>query len=168
MSVLEQGRAQLAPQIQALSDRWERMSRNDQVVWMALGGLSAVVVVVFGLWLPSSRAAENARSQYENYRSQLSYIQANMGRVQSAGGASAASGEPLLSVVNNSAASNGFTLRRFEPEGERVHIWLDGVDFNRIAAWLDQLSKQGINPVSAELERDQTTGLVTVNITLSR
>ena len=167
MSIQDQLRTALAPHIEPLQQRWEQMPRTDQLVWASLGGLSLLVILVFGIWLPSHRAEATARSQYESNQGLLSYIQSNASHVQAGGGAGG-SGDPLLSVISNSAASNGFTLRRFEPEGERVHIWLDGVAFNKVAAWLDQLSKQGINTVSAEVERQQDSGQVTVNVTLSR
>lgn len=166
MNLQEQLRMALAPHIAPLQQRWEQMPRTDRLVWSVLGGLSAFVIVVFGIWLPSHRAELQARDQYESNESLLAYIQANASKVQ--GTAGGGDSEPLLSVISNSAASNGFTLRRFEPEGDRVHIWLDGVPFNKVAAWLDQLSHQGINTISAEMERGQDSGQVTVNVTLSR
>jgi len=167
MNLKEQLREALAPHIEPLQQRWEQMSRTDQLVWSGLIAVSTVVILIFGIWLPSHRAQVLAREQYEGNQSLLAYIQANSSQVQ-AGGAVGSTSEPLLSAISNSAASNGFTLRRFEPEGDRVHIWLDGVPFNKVASWLDQLSKQGINTISAEMERGQDSGQVTVNVTLSR
>lgn len=169
MSIKDQFREALAPYREAFDQRWEKMPPTDRLVWAGIAGVSVVVVVVFGIWLPSHRAVTTVREQYEGNLSLLSYIQANASRVQSANsGAEAAGGGALLGIISDSAASSGLTLRRFEPEGEHVHIWLEGVNFNKLAGWLDQLSKQGITASKAEVERQQDGLTVTANLTLGR
>jgi type II secretory pathway component PulM len=167
MNIMDQFRTGLAPYLDPLRLRWEQMPATDRIVWSALAGVSLVVVLVFGIWLPSHHAMQKARQEYQNNQALLAYIQANAGRVQGGAGGSAGS-ESILTTVNNSAAANGFTLRRFEPQGERVRIWLDGVAFNKVAGWLNQLATQGVNAVSAQVEKQQDTGLVSVTLTLSR
>jgi type II secretory pathway component PulM len=168
MSLANQLRAELAPYIDPLRQRWEQMPPMDRLVWSVLAGVSTVVVLVFGIWLPSHHATQRARQEYQNNQELLGYIQANAARAQAAGGVVSGGSDSILTVVNNSAAANGFTLRRFEPQGDRVRIWLDGVGFNKVAGWLNQLSQQGVNAVSAEVEKQQDTGLVSVTLTLSR
>lgn len=170
MSLSDQMRDALAPHIEPLKARWDTYSSRDQMVLSVLGGLTLLVVLIFGIWLPSHRAAEHSRQEYQNNQDLLSWMQANADRARANGnGPAGDSSVAVLTVVSNSASANNIPLRRFEPDGERVRIWLDGIAFNKVAGWLNQLSQQGINPISAEVERQgDNSGLVSVQLTLSR
>lgn len=164
MKIMDEIRVAMEP----LRERWEGYSAQEQLILSVLGVVTLLVVLIFGIWLPSHKAAEQARQQYQNNQALLGWIQANAGRVHANAGPGADSSGSVLTVVNNSAAASGLALRRFEPDGEKVRIWLEGVNFNTVASWLNQLSQQGVNAIDAEVERQADTGLVSVRLTLSR
>lgn len=169
MSLSDQIRVALAPHLAPLRQRWDELAEREQKALAILGGFLLVFFLIFGVWRPSHLAMEKARQQYQSNRQLQAWIQENAPQLRaSGGGGPGVSGESVLGVVSNSAASNGFSLQRFEPEGDRVRIWLVGVSFNRVAAWLDQLRQQGVSTVEAQVEKQPDTGLVSVRLTLAR
>jgi general secretion pathway protein M len=129
--------------------RWLALEPREQRVVGLGGAMVLLLVLVYGLWLPSHRAAENAEKQYQRNRSLLLELQARA----PAGNGTSATGS-LLGTASATAGSAGLTLGRIEPEGDnRVRVWLDKADFNRVAAWLATLSQQGVRLEEAQVER---------------
>jgi general secretion pathway protein M len=130
--------------------RWLALEPREQRV-VGIGGAAALLLLlVYGLWLPSHRAAENAEKQFQRNRGLLMELQAQA----PAGNGGAAGGGSLLGMASATAGSAGLTLGRIEPEGDnRVRVWLDKADFNRVAAWLATLSQQGVRLEEAQVER---------------
>ncbi len=169
MSLLDQARVAAAPYITPLRARYEALPPRDQKALLILGAFFVGLFLVFALWWPSHQAMLKAKQRYLNSQSTLLWLQSNADQARSRAGAGVVnSGESVLGVVSNSAAANGISLRRFEPEGERVRIWLEGVPFNQLATWLNQLAQQGIQASEAQLERQASSGLVSVRLSLGR
>lgn len=169
MSLLDQARVAAAPYITPLRVRYEALPQRDQKALLVLGVFFIGLFLVFALWWPSHQAMLKAKQRYLNSQSTLLWIQANSAQARlGSRQAGVNSGESVLSLVSNSASANGISLRRFEPEGERVRIWLEGVPFNQLAAWLNQLATQGIQASEAQLERQADSGLVSVRLSLGR
>lgn len=165
MSIKQQIQTSLAP----LQARFDALPERDQKALSTLAVFLIIMALVFGLWWPSHNAKKKAELEYQSAQNTLSWIKANQGMASAAKTSGVNNnGGSVLGVVSSSAAAYGFTLRRFEPEGERVRIWLDGVAFNKVAEWLLALEKQGISASDAQIERQQNTGLVSVRLSLGR
>lgn len=148
-----------------LRKRWLQLSARDQLSLFVLGVFCLVLVLVFGIWQPSRKAAEAARIAHENNRQLLAWMHVNADRARSA---PTASGESVLGAVNSVAGSAGLALSRIEPEGEQtVRVWIERADFNMIANWLAQLGARGIVASEMQVEK-QSTGGVSGRFTLSR
>jgi len=84
--------------------------------------------------------------------------------------AKALSGRSLLSVADSSARAAGLgdALKRVEPEGsDSVRVWLDGVSFDSLAAWLGDLNtRNGIDVSTITIERQAAAGRVNARLTL--
>lgn len=148
-----------------LRKRWVQLAPRERLSLLVLGTFVLLAILVFGIWMPSHRAAEKARTAHDSNRELLLWMQANADRARSV---PSASGESVLGAVNGVAGSVGLALSRIEPEGEQsVRVWVERGDFNTVARWLAQLSASGIVATEAQVEK-QATGGVSGRFTLSR
>lgn len=149
-----------------LRQRWLMLSSRDQQLLRVLGVLIAIVVLVYGIWLPSHRAAQQARILYEQNRELIMLIQSNAGHARTQ---VAAAGGSLLAVASDAAGSGGLALSRIEPEGDaQVRVWVERADFNTVAAWLAKLSAQGISVQEAQAEKQGDGHGVSARFVLTR
>lgn len=163
--VLLQLNSQWQEAITPLRKRWLQFAPREQLALLVLGGFVLVLFLVFAVWMPSHKAAEKARAQFDNNRQLLMWMKANAAQVRST---PVASGGSVLGVVNGMAGSAGLALNRVEPEGDSaVRVWVEKADFNVIANWLNQLHAQGISAGEIQIEK-QATGGVSGRFTLSR
>lgn len=147
--------------------RWLMLAPREQHVLKILGIFSAVFLLVYGLWLPSRHAAQNARAQYESNRELLQRMQSSAGQLGSSNGVM--TGGSVLGGVSAAANNEGLTLSRIEPEGEgQVRVWVERADFNKVAAWLAKLSSQGIKLQEAQAEKQSDGKGVSARFVLSR
>lgn len=161
MAGLRQGwREAIAP----LHQRWVMLQPREQRALTVMGVFAAVLLLVYGLWLPSRTLAQKAQQRFETQRALLLQL-------QGAGGASPGmptAGGSVLRVASDSAAAGGLVLSRIEPEGEGgVRVWLEKADFNAVARWLAALSAQGIHLEEAQVEK-QSDGSVSARFALAR
>lgn len=148
-----------------LRKRWLQLAPREQLSLAVLGAFFLLLVLMFGIWRPSHKAAESARFAHENNRQLLAWMQANADRARAV---PSASGESVLGAVNSVAGSAGLVLSRIEPEGDMaVRVWIERADFNTIANWLGQLGTRGIVASEMQVEK-QATGGVSGRFTLSR
>ena len=80
-----------------------------------------------------------------------------------------ASDEPILAVVTQQAKRSNINLKRFEPDGEGLRIWLAGARFDDAIRWLEELSSQhGIQIKQLNVDRSDQSGLVDLRGTLTK
>lgn len=148
-----------------LRKRWVQLAPRERLSVTVLGVCVLLTILVFGIWMPSHRAAEKARMAHDSNRELLLWMKANADRARSV---PSASGESVLGEVNGAAGTVGLALSRIEPEGDQaVRVWVERGDFNTVAKWLAQLSASGIVATEAQVEK-QVTGGVSGRFTLSR
>lgn len=152
--------------IAPLRQRWLMLTPRDQQFLRVLGVVTFLVILVYGIWLPSQRAAQKAELQYEQNRELVAMLQAANGQTASAG--QMASGS-LLVLASDAAAANALVFSRIEPEGEaQVRVWVERADFNAVAAWLARLSTQGVKLQEAQAERQGDGRGVSARFVLTR
>ncbi|MDF2447016.1 MAG: epsM [Moraxellaceae bacterium] len=147
-----------------LHQRWVMLQPREQRALAVAGAFTAVLVLVYGLWLPSRAAAQKAQVRYETQRALLLQLQGQGGVATGA----PVTGGSVLRVASDAAGASNLALSRIEPEGEgRVRVWLEKADFNAVAGWLAALSAQGIRLEEAQVEK-QADGGVSARFALSR
>jgi len=116
-----------------------------------LGLAAALAIALAGLvWMPLAERRAALAGQVAAQRNTLAWMREARARILDARRAGeptsrSESGGSLLSVVDTSVRQRGFgdNLRRAEPDGDsRVRVWLAGVDFDDLAAWLESLHAQ--------------------------
>lgn len=76
-------------------------------------------------------------------------------------GSNQASSAPILAIVTKQAKRSRINLKRFEPDGNGLRIWLEGAVFDDAMRWLEDLNqKHNIQIKQINVERGDKPGLV--------
>lgn len=150
-----------------LRQRWLMLTPRDQQFLRVLGISIVLVILVYGIWMPSHKAALKAQAQYEQNRELLAQLRSHGG--QAGNNAGAATGGSLLVLASDAAASSALVFSRIEPEGDaQVRVWVDRADFNAVAEWLGKLSTQGVKLQEAQAEKQGDGHGVSARFVLTR
>ena len=74
---------------------------------------------------------------------------------------------PILALVTQQAKRSNINLKRFEPDGDGLRIWLEDAVFDDAIRWLEELNqKHNIQIKQINVERSEASGLVDLRGTL--
>lgn len=150
-----------------------QLAPRERWLVVSAAGVVTVTLAYVGLWEPLLKARQHRTEQLQEARALASRIEQLAVQVQShRGGPVADLSVSVLAAVDQTARSGGLDKppSRIQPEGDReVKVWIDGVSFDSLMRWLDDLQKRyGIRAQGVELERSDTPGLVNVQLSLVR
>lgn len=135
-----------------IQDYLSKLSPRDRLAVIVLSVF--VLSSLIGLMsLKLYRAAEKAQQQAIQEKQLYTWLQANTPLLS--GGVSN-NGMSVLDTVSSSAGGLGINMKRFEPDGEQVRVWLEGADFAQVANWLNSLSQQGVSAQEVHFEQNNT------------
>lgn len=154
---------------------FQGLGSRDQTALKVLGVALVIALCYYAIYAPVREFRNAGVSSAEQAYANLVWMKENEAQARALsrqGGGSAAglpAGQSLLSVVSASARRQGIELQRFEPKGEdRINIWLDKVEFNRMMLWLEDLRKQsGIEVEQISVDKTDVPGVVTTRLSLS-
>ncbi len=133
-----------------IQDYLSKLSPRDRLAVIVLSVF--VLSSLIGLMsLKLYRAAEKAQQQAIQEKQLYTWLQANTPLLS--GGVSN-NGMSVLDTVSSSAGGLGINMKRFEPDGEQVRVWLEGADFAQVANWLNSLSQQGVTAQEVHFEQN--------------
>lgn len=133
-----------------IQDYLSKLSPRDRLAVIVLSVF--VLSSLIGLMsLKLYRAAEKAQQQAIQEKQLYIWLQANTPLLS--GGVSN-NGMSVLDTVSSSAGGLGINMKRFEPDGEQVRVWLEGADFAQVANWLNSLSQQGVTAQEVHFEQN--------------
>ena len=135
-----------------IQDYLSKLSPRDRlaVIVLSVFVLSSLIALMS---LKLYRAAEKAQQQAIQEKQLYTWLQANTPLLS--GGVSN-NGMSVLDTVSSSAGGLGINMKRFEPDGEQVRVWLEGADFAQVANWLNSLSQQGVSAQEVHFEQNNT------------
>jgi|GEM_PF-1493760 len=143
--------------IQRLQGSFNRLSPREQIALGALGLFLALIIVIYGLWLPVQQLHRDGLAHWQQQRQQLLWLHAQAptiarlapSRPDSAGlnpAGRPTDDMPLLTRVTASAKEHGIAVKRLQPEGEAgLRLWLEAVDFNQTLLWLESVQHEGLS-----------------------
>lgn len=151
-----------------MNDWWLQRNARERAILLG-GGLVTLLLLGYSLvWEPLQQRLTLTRQTVYALQHDLQWIQQAAAQLQPSPTIptpSTRSNEPLLTLLDQSAKRQSFSLalKRIEPQGERVRLQFEQVDFDSLVRWLAQLERdQAISAYSLNVER---TGL-TVNAQL--
>lgn len=158
-----------------MKEWWDGLGTRERLILIA--GVAIVVPLLLWalLWRPLVGGVERLEADVAAQREQLRWMQnaaAEIDQLRGSGAQATAGlgGRSLLAVVDQSArgAGLGSGLKRIEPESaDAVRVRLEGVSFDAVVTWLDELSRQfGVYASLVSIEREPVPGQVSVRLTL--
>lgn len=162
---------QLKQWLEIGQQRWLELEVREQKLVGAAVVVFLITVVYFGVIKPLHDGLERAQQQVLSKRNELNFVkQAASQLVTLKGQNNDASSSGLSAVVSRSAMETGLIITRIQPQGQRLLVQLENVDFNDLIGWLGRLVQtQRINVDSLEVRRTDMNGMVAVQrLQLSR
>jgi general secretion pathway protein M len=157
-----------------MKEWWDGLGTRERLI-LAAGALLTVPLLLWALlWRPLVGGVGRLEQEVDAQREQLRWMQdaaAEINQLRGSGTqAVGLGGRSLLAVVDQSArgAGLGNGLKRIEPESaDAVRVRLEGVGFDAVVTWLDELARTfGVYASLVSIEREPTAGQVSVRLTL--
>jgi type II secretory pathway component PulM len=137
-----------------------------------LGGIAAVLLVIFGVLLPLESSVTKAQERVGKKQADLQWMQ-SVGPELAAAGPTVArpsTQESLLVVVDRAARESGLgnALTSSEPQGPGLlRVRLEKASFDLMIGWLARLADQnGISVDTANVDSAGAPGVVTASLVL--
>ena len=97
----------------------------------------------------------------------LSWMQSNRGAIGGDTQKPRAAGDTVLTLANQSARNLGLSIKRYEPSGQGLNLWLEQVPFSQVVKWLEVLQRDyGIIAIEFSASKRDEPGMVDVRVTL--
>jgi general secretion pathway protein M len=155
---------------------WNTLSLRDRRALAVLAAFVALALAWFALWQPLAASRDRLAAQVERAEQDRAWMQSRateLGQLRAAGALDPLdrSGKSLLALADAGAreAGLGANLKRVEPVSEgRVNLWFEGVPFDSMTTWLDQLEgRYGVRVDDLSAERAGGVGTVNARVGLA-
>ena len=153
--------------------RWQALEPRERLVASLFAG--GMLLFLFYVLLWSTMQSELSRlrvsvPQDSIKLSQMRVQAAQAAQLQARGAQVRAQGVNILATLEQTANARGLkqNISRMEPEGPTgAHINLDGLPFNALVSWLNDLQTQNaIRVESATIEAQPAPGVIKARLTL--
>ncbi|QDA36476.1 type II secretion system protein M [Paracoccus liaowanqingii] len=147
--------------------RW-LSERTPRERWLL--GIGAAVLLVWVavtlIWQPVQSRRHAASQQIALYDRALVALQ--MGSVPAAP-AGPVDARALNAIVTEAASGFDLTIRRLEPEGERIRVTVDDAAFQTLVLWLEAMARDSaLRATELDLSRRPAPGVVNATMVLER
>ena len=152
---------------------WKQLSLREQRT-LAVGGLAALVLLAYlAVWTPLEARRAALEQLIVRLQQDLAWMEgaaADLRRLPTDSPAAAGQTQSLLGLVDSSVREFGLAagVRRVQPEGDRVRLWLEGVGFNDLLRWLAAVRESGTRIDSLAVDRRAEPGKVDGRVVLAR
>lgn len=154
--------------IASLRTWFTALTRREQWLVGIAGGLTAWVLMIFGIILPALGAIDTAKLELDEAVQRRARIEATIEAVARNKPAAQASSAAIDLIVTQSAAEQGFDLIKSTAGGAgQVSFRIDQARAPALLAWLSGLDAQGID-VRAITLRSGASGSLTVDAQLQK
>ena len=154
-----------------MKDWWFSLQSRERRT-LALGGGALLLILLYvGLWEPFQQRHAALTARVAEQQQTIAWMEQAAAQVEQLRGQGARpvadrGGQSLMTLLDSSARSSGLadSLKRVQPESDdSVRVWLEGVSFDGMLGWLDQLiARQGVVVDSLVVERGKAEGRVDV------
>jgi general secretion pathway protein M len=161
----------LATAASPYQQRWQQLPERDRLALGLLGGFLAILIIVYGIVLPSYDFHKQARDRFDSDTQLLQWLQAQETAVKQLPKAqikpTASSQQSPLTFVTQSAKQHQLSLKRVQPEGSnKLRLWLESAPMDKSLNWLKGLSQGGLVIDDISIERQGPQGMANIRATL--
>lgn len=158
-----------------MKERWEALAPRERRLIQLAATIIGIVLAWYLIYSPLANSRARLESTVIGLRQDLAQLRPQVDailerRVTGQEQMAPRPGRSLLAMADSSArdAGLGGALKRVEPIGERsVRVWMDGADFDAMAAWLEKLAREeGVAIDEWSVDRALVPGVVNARMTL--
>jgi len=163
-------------QLQQIKQWFSSLPSKEQ--WMVSGTGTLIFITLFYLiiWEPIHTGLNTEQQKRQSQKEVLIWMQnaaVEVKGLRSSGGVTIRDkNKPATLVIEQTIANAGLkpSVKKIESSGKNgARVTLDAAPFNQIMVWLNTLAKHnGIQVVSANIERADNTGRANARLTLER
>lgn len=167
--LLERARNEVASTVlaQRIWARYETAAPREQLAVKIVGVVLLFVLVLLLVVLPLHRFNADAIADLRAQQDTLTWMQNNRGAIGSDTQKTRASGDTVLALANQNARNLGLSIKRYEPSGQGLNLWLEQVPFSQVVKWLEALQRDsGIIAVEFSASKRDEPGMVDARVTL--
>lgn len=152
---------------------WGSRTGREQLLLAVLGGLTAVIVVLFGIITPLLQARDNAERSYVRAITDLQAVERGAAQVKMLGavaGGRGGDGRSVRAIIGATTSAAGLSISRTEPiSNDEVTVWIDAAPAPVLFGWLQQLSvEHSVLVTQSNIQRSERGAVVRANLTLQR
>lgn len=164
-------------QLQQLKQWFNALPVKEQWMVSATGALIVVTLFYLIIWEPVHIGLETERQKQQSQQEVLQWMQEAAAEVQSLRSSGIHStlrdkNKPTTLVIEQAIKNAGLkpSLSKIESSGSNgARVILDEASFNQVLVWLNTMAtSNGIQVVSANIDRTSTTGRVNARLTFER
>jgi general secretion pathway protein M len=139
---------------------------RDQKIIKAITAFIVLCLIIVMFVQPFLAKQETYQAKLTKSLSPYELLASNAHKFQRQVSGKASDG-PILAVVTEQAKRSDINLKRFEPDGDGLRIWLEDAIFDDAMRWLEELNqKHNIQIKQINVERSEASGLVDLRGTL--
>jgi type II secretory pathway component PulM len=151
-------------------EAWFRSLAVREQRMVAIGGAAALLVLLFGAWLPVERRVARLEQQVQTRQADLAWLQSIAPQLASLRERPSGTGNESLVVIADRVAHETGIARSLNAQAGgdgTLNVRLEQVAFDSLLNWAGELVQHhGIRVVSANIDSGAASGMVSATIVL--
>ncbi|QIZ78420.1 type II secretion system protein M [Ferrimonas lipolytica] len=150
--------------LQQLQQLWLDRSDQERRLMVIAGPLLLLGIIYWGLWQPVQESLAQAQAQVKAETVALAQVKHNANLYASQDGQAGPKRTlgSLSQVASQSAKENNLVIERMQPQGDKLQLWLEDANFDRLISWLNEINQQGVQINALDLSVADEAGMVQV------
>jgi general secretion pathway protein M len=154
------------PPVVSINLWYGSQNSRDQKIIKAISAFLVLCLIVLLFVQPFLAKQENYQAKLDKSLSTYELLASNAHKFQTQVSGQSSDG-PILAIVTQQAKRSNINLKRFEPDGDGLRIWLEDAVFDDAIRWLEVLNQNhNIQIKQIDVDRGEASGLVDLRGTL--
>ncbi|MEQ3531748.1 type II secretion system protein M [Pseudoalteromonas sp. XMcav11-Q] len=143
---------------------WRGLKEQEQKLLIVAGVIFVVFVLIMGIFKPLNQAVSDAKAKLKRNHELVNWVGQSVNKLKSNSPAQVISGGNISQIVNNTRGRFQIDISKMQPSGESLRLTIDDVEFNKLVAWIDELTnKHGVKVENLDLTQGNLPGFVRVS-----
>ncbi|AUJ71503.1 MULTISPECIES: type II secretion system protein M [Pseudoalteromonas] len=143
---------------------WRGLKEQEQKLLIVAGVIFVVFVLIMGIFKPLNQAVSDAEAKLKRNHELVNWVGQSVNKLKSNSPAQVISGGNISQIVNNTRGRFQIDISKMQPSGESLRLTIDDVEFNKLVAWIDELTnKHGVKVENLDLTQGNLPGFVRVS-----
>lgn len=145
---------------------WDGVEPRQRPLVMIVGGVIFAVILWFLMIEPAWEYSKQAEARVIEAQTDLTWMQRNAGQLLDRQSQNREYGS-LIELTLRSAEASGLNISRYEPEAQRLRVWIESASLPECMQWLLQLQQDyGVGFSELDVDRNSSTGLASIRLVL--